>query len=268
MEDKRKVIYYSDLLNDDFAGNNIKTCHIPADFQYVHKSLIWRISSFILYYIIALPLIWIMAKVWLGVKFENRQVIKKLHGTGFFLYGNHTQVLDAYIPALAAFPKRSYIIANAYAVSIPGIKNIVMMLGALPIPSEFAGFRRFMDAIAVHKNQNACIAIYPEAHIWPFYTGVRPFPDTSFRYPVITGAPVIAMITTYRKRKGLFAFCKRPGMTVTFSEVIPVDYSLTQRQAQAELRQKAFEFMDSVARSKNQVTYIRYERKQEYEKSK
>ncbi len=64
----------------------------------------------------------------------------------------------------------------------------------------------------------ACIGIFPEAHIWPFYTGVRPFVGTSFRYPVKLHAPVVAMAVTYRKRRGLFCWVKRPpGMTVTFS---------------------------------------------------
>lgn len=260
MKDK-KVVYYSDPLNDDFADTDIKTQHIPVDFCYVHKSVIWKILSFIVYYIVALPLVWLMAKLILGLKFQNRKVIKQFRGQGFFLYGNHTQPLDAYVPPLAAFPKRSYTLANPDAVSIPFIKNLVMMLGALPIPSEIMGFKMFVDAINTRCAQNACIAVFPEAHIWPYYTGVRPFHDSSFRYPVKAKAPVVAMVTTYRKRKGLFEFTKRPGMTVTFSPVFYPDKTLTAKQAQAKLRNQAFEFMDGVARSTPQIEYIHYEYK-------
>lgn len=42
--------------------------------------------------------------------------------------------------------------------------------------------------------------IYPEAHIWPFYTGIRPFPDTSFRYPVQQKLPVFCLTNTYQRR--------------------------------------------------------------------
>lgn len=260
-----RVFYYSDPLNDDFAGTDIKTCRLPVDFCYIHKSFVWNVLSFLLYYVVALPIVWLTAKIWLGLKFENRSVLRNLRGKGFFLYGNHTQVLDAYIPALAAFPKRSYILANPDAVSIPGIKNIVMMLGALPIPSEVSGFRRFLDAITTRCNQNACIAVYPEAHIWPYYTGVREFCDTSFRYPVLTDAPAVAMVTTYRKRKGLFGLSKRPGMTVRFSEVFYPDKTLTAKEAQSKLRRQAFDFMDGVSRNTPQVAYIRYEYKNEKE---
>ena len=254
---KERVIYYSDPLTDDFAGNSIKTRHIPANYRYIHKSLVWRVVCFVVYYVVAIPLVWLMAKLLLGLKFENRKVMKGLRKQSVFLYGNHTQVLDAYIPSLAVFPKCAYIVANPDAVSIPGIKLLVIMLGVLPIPSELAGFRHLLEAIKTRCTEKACIAIYPEAHIWPFYTGIRPFPDASFRYPVITDSPVVAMVTTYRKR----ALCRRPGMTITFSEPFYPDRSLPPREAQADLRQKAFAFMEGVSKNREQVEYIRYEQK-------
>ena len=118
-----------------------------------------------------------------------------------------------------------------------------------------------MEAIKTRCSQGACVAVYPEAHIWPWYTGIRPFPDTSFRYPVMTGAPAVAMVTTYRRRRGLFALCKKPGMIVTFSEILRPDPALPPRQAQAELCRQAFDFMDRSARSTPQVCYIHYEQK-------
>ena len=46
---------------------------------------------------------------------------------------------------------------------------------------------------------------------------------------------------------------------MSFSEIMMPDNSLTPRKAQAELRNQAFAFMDTVARSKDQIRYIRYE---------
>ena len=258
---KERIVYYSDPLNDDFAGTNINTQEIPANFCYLHRSPLWKIATFLVYYVVAIPLVWLMAKLLLGLKFENRKLLKRLKKQGVFLYGNHTQILDAYIPPLAVFPKKGYIAASPDTVSIPGIRHLVMMLGALPIPSEVAGMRHFLEAIKTRCGEASGIAIYPEAHIWPFYTGIRPFSDLSFRYPVICNAPVVAMVTTYRKRKGLFAFCRRPGMTVTFSEPFYPDRSLPPRESQADLCKKVYDFMCEVSASTEQVEYIRYEQK-------
>ena len=250
-----RVYAYSDPLNDDFAGTNITTCRVGKEFRFVRSSLLWRAVSFVVYYVIAFPIVWLVARLYLGLRFENKKVLRQLRGKGFFLYGNHTQILDAFLPAIAAFPRRAYIVAGPDVVSIPGIKHLVMMLGALPIPTEMSAMRGFLDAISLRYRQNACVAMFPEAHIWPYYTGIRPFPDTSFRYPV----KEVAMVVTYRKRKGLFRFLKRPGIKVSFSEIMMPDNSLTPRKAQAELRNQAFAFMDTVARSKDQIRYIRYE---------
>ena len=109
---RHKILYYSDSSTDDFAGTNIRTNHIGEDFCYIHHSFFWKAFSALLYYCVALPLVWIAAKVYLGIKIENRDVLRGLRHTGYYLYGNHTRVLDAYVPPLVSFPKRSYFIAG------------------------------------------------------------------------------------------------------------------------------------------------------------
>ena len=253
-----KVVYYSDPLHDDFAGTNIKTQKVDGDFPYIHKSRIWNFFAFLLYYIVAIPLVFIASKVYLGLKFENRKVLKKLRKTGFYLYGNHTRDLDAFIPSMSSFPKKAYIVASADAVSIPFLYNIVQMLGAIPVPSSLSGMKGFTEAIFRRIKEKKCVAIFPEGHVWPFYTGIRPFADTSFYYPAKDGAPVVAMVTTYRKRKGLFALCKRPGMTVTFSEPFYPDKTLPLKKLQKELRDKAYSFMTDISSTHENIEYIRY----------
>ncbi len=256
-----KTVYYTDPLNDDFAGTGIKTKKVDGGFPYEHRSRLWNIAAYALYYIVAVPLVYIASKLYLGLRFENRSVLKKVRKTGYYLYGNHTRDLDAFVPAMAAFPKKAYIITNPDAVSLPFLYNVVQMLGAIPIPTELSGMRPFMAAVFRRIEQKKCVTIYPEAHVWPFYTGIRPFVSTSFHYPVKDGAPVVAMVTKYRKRKGLFFLAKKPGMTVTFSEPMYADSSLTPKNAQEELRGRVYDFMKKTSSSGENIEYIRYIRK-------
>ena len=255
---RHKVLYYSDPLNDDFAGTKIQTNHVGKDFCYIHRSFLWKILSLFLYYCVALPLVWLTAKLYLGLKIENRGILRDLRHTGYYLYGNHTRILDAFVPPLVAFPKRSYFIAGPDAVSIPGIRNLVMLLGALPIPTELHALDHFIQTVSYRAEEGHCIAIYPEAHIWPFYTGIRPFAATSFRYPVKDNVPAVAMVTTYRRRSGLFFWMKRPGMTITLSSPMYPNLTLPIRKAQTELRDKVFQFMKETAGGRQQPEYIRY----------
>ena len=257
-----RIVYYSDEQNDDFAGTKIRKCTVDKSFPFLHRSAIWNGLAFIVYYIIAVPIVFLVCKLYLGLRFENRRVLRPLRHTGYYLFGNHTRALDAFVPAMAAFPKRACIVADADAVSLPLLRNIVQMLGAIPIPTDFSGMRGFMEAVSVRCAQGRCVAVYPEAHIWPFYTGIRPFPDTSFRYPVKDSVPAVAMVTTYRKRRGLFRLAKRPGMTVTFSDPMYPAPNLSSKAAQRDLRDRAYAFMAETAATKENIAYIRYEHKE------
>jgi len=259
----KRVIYYSDPLNDDFARLNLSTREVGADFPFIHRSTLWNLASLLLYYLIAFPIVFAISKIYLGLRFENRECLRALRGTGYFLYGNHTRYLDAFLPAMTAFPSRSYVVANPDAVSIPGLQTLVSMLGVIPIPTKFSGMRQFLSTLKQRCAEGAAIAIFPEAHIWPFYTGIRPFPDTSFRYPVKLGAPVVAMVTTYRKRTGLFRFLRRPGMTVTISEPFYPDPSLSPREAQETLRNQVHDFMLRESQRHENISYITYRPTQE-----
>lgn len=259
----KKIIYYTDPLQDDFAENHIHTETVGVDFPFLHKSFWWRLWSNLVYYLVAVPLVWLISKVYLGLRFENHRQVRKVGKSGYFLYGNHTRSLDAFLPAMAAFPKRGYIVANPDAVSIPGLRMLVQLIGCLPLPTELRAFPRFLEALETHYREGACVGIFPEAHIWPFYTGVRPFVGTSFRYPVRLNAPVVVMATTYRKRKGLFFWAKRPGMTVWFSEPMYPNPNLSPKAAQEELRQKAYDFMVETTGRADNVEYIQYRQKVE-----
>ena len=257
-----KTIYYQDPLHDDFAGLHIHTRKIPPDFPFARSGFFWRLASWLLYYLVAIPVLWIVSKLYLGLRVKNRRLLRQVKGSGYFLYGNHTRALDAFLPSFVAFPKRAYVTCGPDAVSIPGLRRLVQLLGGLPIPDTAAAMRGFLRALEQRFQAGHCLAIFPEAHIWPFYTGIRPFPDASFRYPLNLNAPVVAMVTTYRKRRGLFFWCRKPAMTVELGGPFYPDPALPRRQAQAKLHSQVYEFMCARAASPDNVEYIRYVQKE------
>ncbi len=260
-----KIRYYTDELNDDFAGTKINTCEVTEDFTFVNKNIFWRICEAVVYRGIVTPLVWVFGKVAFGLKIKNRKVLKSLKRTGYFLYGNHTQgVMDAFTPSLCTFPKKAHIVVNPDAVSIKGIRQLVLMLGGLPLPTDMKGYKPFRDAIKTRVEQNRVMTIYPEAHIWPYYTGIRPFKATSFSYPVSLSKPCVAFTTTYRQRKILKN--AYPKITVTISEPFYPDKSLSEKEARQKLRDEVYGFMTSVANSEENYEYIKYVKRPENEK--
>ena len=249
-----KTVYYSDELNDDFAlpeGKSFKKKVIPADYKYIHKNPIWHIFSFIFYRIFATTIAYVYCYIGKGLRVKNKKALKKVKG-GFFFYGNHTSAAaDAFVPSILCFPKKNYIVANADVVSIPVIRFLTPLMGALPLPSTMNGMKNLISSMKTLTKKYA-ITIYPEAHIWPYYNGVRPFLDTSFNYPMKFNVPAVPYVTTYRKRK-ILRFLK-PAITVTVGEpIFPADV-----KDKTEMRNIAYEFMKKTIEQEGSYAYINY----------
>ena len=254
----KKVIYYSDPINDDFAGTKIKTTIVDENFKYIHKNFLWKACSFTIYYIIALPLVWFFCRVLLRIKIVNKKAIKKLKKQQYFMYGNHTGFYDAFIPNLISVPRFNKIIVSPDTVSIKGLKNIVQMLGAVPLPTNDSGMKNYLQAVDYFQKSKNNITVYPEAHIWPYYTGVRPFKETSFSYPIRYNAPVVAFYTAYTKPKGLFKHFRKANITVYISDPIYPDLTKDKKSAKKELRDKVYDFMKETSEKYSDYNVYEY----------
>lgn len=249
----QRLVYYNDELNDDFGGLGLNRPDLPPDYKYIRTG-IGRFFSFLFYYLFAFPILWIMCKFY-GVKVKGRKKLRALKKVGYFLYGNHTLWIDAITPAvMIARPKRANIVGYTDAMTIPVAKSLLRPLGYLPITDKLADLKRFNKAVDYLIEHKQCIAIYPEAHIWPYYTGIRKFKFTSFRYPAKLSAPVVPFCTTYRKSR----FSKKPKMTINIGDPIYPDSALSVNENTAMLAQKTYDYMLKCSREFPNYEYIRY----------
>ena len=257
---KERVIYYKDELNDDFAGNNIKTKPLGKKFKYVHSNIFWKIYEFILYYLIASPLVYLIQKIYTRQKFVNRKAFKKVKKEGYFMYSNHTQYMnDVYIGPLSNWPKKCFIIANPDATSIKGIRAIVQALGVIPLGVSFKEARNMIKCIETRIKENKAIMIYPEAQIWPYYTKIRPFEYMSFKYPCKLNKPIFVLTNCYQKRR----FSKRPKVITYVDGPFYPNMELDVNSAAKELRNIAYDTMVKRASEYSTYEYIKYIKKEE-----
>lgn len=251
----QKVVYYSDELNDDFAGVSRDTITIDHNFKYKH-SWLWNFFAFILYRIIMTPVAYFYMKIKFHMKVENAKVLKQGKSESYFMYGNHTQLPgDGYIPTILNFPKGTFCIVNADNISLKGTQTFMTMIGATPLPNQISGMRNFMDYIASKVSKKKGIAIYPEAHIWPYYTKIRPFKEDSFRFPIMHKTKAFCFTTTYQKRKN----SDKPNITVYVDGPFEADLTLGKKESQKKMRDEIYNTM--VQRSKNSTyEYVTYRR--------
>lgn len=253
-----KTVYYTDARNDEFSSAQIEPRRIDESYRYIDPRPGWKAARFVAYRLFAMPAAFLYCKLVLHARFENRQVLKAVGKTGCFVYGNHTQqVGDPFLPNLALFPKSVYMIVHPNNVSMPVLGKITPYLGALPLPSNIKAMRSFLDAIRTRIEEGSFIMVYPEAHIWPYYTGIRDFPATSMKYPVELDVPSFALTTTYHRR----LFSRKPRTVTYLGGPFYPDRSLPPRARAQALRDEIYETM--VSRSKeSDCEYIRYVKKE------
>lgn len=254
---EQKVIYYEDELNDEFSKVKIEPRKIDENYKYEHKSILWNLSAYIVQNVISVPIKFIYAKLKFRIKYVGREKLKPYKKQGYFVYGNHTQAFaDTFIITNSIFPKRNYLIVNPENVSMKGLGNFVQKFGAIPIPNERSGMKNFLQTIKNKINKGYAITIFPEAHIWPYYTKIRPFKNVSFKYPIECNVPAFCITNTYQKRKNgkakIIAFIDGPFYP---------DQNLSSIQDKKQnLRDKIYNQMTE--RSKNSTfEYIKYIKK-------
>lgn len=238
---------------DDFVTSNNQNYELKDNYKWLNNNIFYKIISSLLYffsYLVAL----IYSKLILRVTFKNKEVLRKYKG--YYLFGNHTQMIgDALNPLLLTFPKKNYIVASTANLGIPILGKILTFVGALPIPRKIhekeALFTAMHTLVKTHS-----ITIYPEAHLWPYYTSIRPLPISSFKFPVKDNVPSFSMTTTYQKRK----LGKRPKITIYIDGPFYPDNLPTRKEQAISLRDKVYNQM--TLRSKNSTySYIKYEKR-------
>ncbi|MBO5879206.1 MAG: hypothetical protein J6Q68_01470 [Clostridia bacterium] len=254
-----KTVYYTSEENDEFSSARIEARTIGKDYVYINKSLAYRAVRFILHKIIAPPIAFPFVKIFLGQRIKNRRVLRPFRKKGYFIYANHTHPTgDAVMPSTMLFPKSVFTVVHPANVSMPVMGKLTPYLGAIPTPSSIGGLRSFKNAIEKRILEGAAVVIYPEAHIWPYYTGIRHFAATSFSFPVDFDEPCFAMTNTYQKRR----FSKKPRVVTYIDGPFYKNSELSRREQPDELRDRIYAVMLERA-GESTCEYIRYVKKNE-----
>lgn len=251
---KKREVRYFESFTDDFEQSANQNFELPKDYKWVRDDWGSRLLA-VLIYALAVIFSSVYCKFFLHMRIRGRKNVKGLKGD-FFIYGNHTQPIgDVFIPALCVLPKRIYTVVGTANYGIPVIGKILPFLGALPIVDSLHGIKELNKAMEYRLEKYHPIVIYPEAHVWEYYTQVRPFPETSFKFPVKFGKPTFAMTVTYKKSR-LF---KRPIMEV-FLDGPFYPNGNTAKEKTTDLHNQVFSAMQQRSRNSN-YSYIEYKKK-------
>lgn len=190
---------------DDLVESPNQDYRINENHVWFRHGPVFRFFFSIAYTILFL-ISWFYVRFRLRARIIGEEKLKPYRGKSFFIYGNHTLTFgDVALTIVINYPRPVSAMMSQANFGIPVVGKVLEWSNMLPVPhtpAEHEGFHREMDALA---KQGTAIAIYPEAHVWPYYTKIRPFSDRSFSYPARYGLPVFSSTVTYQKpRLGRF----------------------------------------------------------------
>ena len=252
---KEKRIYYKDELNDDFSGLRIHAKPLGEKYQYIHTDKLFKAFEFVFYYGVMIPVVYMLQKVYCHQKFANRKVLKQAKKDGCFLVSNHTQVQsDSYIGPLATYPKKCFIISNPDVLSIPGLRLGMQAYGVIPLGSNLKEKKDFLNCVETRLKEGKSVIVYPEAHVWPYYTKIRPFDYQAFWYLSRQKKPMFVLTNCYQKRR----FFKKPQIVTYADGPFYPQKDLSEIEAAKQMRDIAYQTMCERVRKYSTYEYIQY----------
>lgn len=251
---KTHTIYWSDELHDDFDEIGLSRPEVPKNYHYIRNNPFNNFVSDVFYYGIARPIFWIFLKCH-SVKVVNKRNLKKAERHGAFIYSNHVSFIDVLKFHVVA-KKRVNILGYSDSLSMPVVRNLCRALGYLPLPlaHDVDNFKRLGESFCYYTRKKQLILIYPEAHIWPYYTKIRNFIPSSFIYPAKCLAPVLPAVTIWRKPK----FGKKPKQTIVFGNLIHPSPEYSDVENRDYLHKECLAEMKRISEQYEQYEYIKY----------
>ncbi|MGN1226406.1 MAG: lysophospholipid acyltransferase family protein [Candidatus Cryptobacteroides sp.] len=201
---KRSYTYSS--YDQDLVENSGQNFSLPEDYRYIRDRFWERHFGRLLYYIFGLAgqLYW---RICLRARFIGVEKLSSLpRDKGYFIYANHTQPFGDPMLAMAIgcslkVRRRNRAIGSPANFGLPVLGPLFPAMGGIPTASDREGLQKMEEAISYYARKAQPVVIFPEAHVWPYYTGIRPFGTVSFHYPVKENLPCFSMTVCYKKAK-------------------------------------------------------------------
>lgn len=188
---------------------------IDEKYEYIPKSKIFKKTSNMFYYGIAVPVLYVLTKIIYDLKIEGKENLQNLE-TGAISVSNHVLILDCAMVGLAMEDKRIYYTTLEDSFKIPFVRKLIKLLRAIPIPKDNKNKVHFMEALDEILQNGDIVHFYPEASLWPYYREIRNFKTGAFRFAIKNDVPIVPMVFTFRRPNAIRRMIKKkPDVTLT-----------------------------------------------------
>ncbi len=208
-----------------------------------------RAISFVVYYFIAVPFLWVYLTLLLGVRFRNRDKLKQIKG-GAVIISNHVHTLDSAMNGIAAFPRKPVFTGLKANFHLPIAGFLVNILGTVPVPETMEEMKVFFFELVQQARNGRVIHFFPEGELRKYDRELRPFKKGAFQIAEEASVPVVPIGITFKDKRWIFPLLSHQKVILSIGDPIYPDSFKLKREAIEELNLESYEKMNDLIHSK------------------
>ena len=194
---------------------------------------VYRLLSNAFYYMIAIPLLFLLTRVILGVRREGKNRLPRVGGA--LTVCNHVHPLDSALVALALFPRRPVFISAPVNLQNRWYGGLVRLLGGVAVPQTPSGLPLFFSEMELLLAKGRIVHFFPEGELKPYDTSLRDFKRGAFHLAAQARVPVVPLSIRFTPPTGVGRlFRRKPTMVIVLGD--PIVPTMTDPRSDRSIR--------------------------------
>lgn len=222
-------------------GFHPREVKLKPNYKFYNRNVFFVFFSTIVIYITAFFLFFIGKICW-GLKVTGKKNLKNVKGA--ITISNHTLQQDGFINVASLLPRKTYITMLQSNLGFPVVSNFMRIAAAVPIPEDRHLFVRFLKETKDIIKKGKYVHIYPEAALKPYCDHIRPFMPGAFHIAYQANAPIIPIVFTFHKPKGIYKlYKKKPVIRQNILAPYYPDFSLPRKEGIKKMTDDLYQIM-------------------------
>lgn len=209
------------------------------------QSWVKRAASWVVYYMIALPVLTIYLRVFRGVKIKNRKNIKAIKG-GAVMVSNHVHTLDSVMSAITVFPKKPVFTSIKSNFDLPVAGRLVNILGSTPVPETPSEMKVFFYELSKQVRKGRIVHFFPEGELIKGDRKLRDFKRGAFMLAEETKSPILPVGISFHDKQSVFPLFGKDRIVINVGKPIYPDAFKLKRESIEHLSDESYDSMDDL----------------------
>ena len=211
------------------------------NYKFYNNNIFFKIFSSTITFL-TVVLVYPIKKILWGYQVRGKENLKGIK-RGITIC-NHATVQDGFTIVPSLYPRKVYTTVLEENMGYPVVSQFFRSVGAVPIPNDRKLFVQFLKETRNISNKNIFIQIFPEGSLIPYCDHIREFMPGAFHIAYDCKNPIIPMVTTFHKRKGIYRLKRKPSIRLNVLTPYYIDYNLPKKEAINKAKEDLFNIIN------------------------